>query len=55
MLFKQDETVLWQVFLLAVTAIYAVTMLSVHVCELVNPDEPVVATQRSKFAQLLSC
>jgi hypothetical protein len=52
MLFKQDETALWQIFLLAATAIYAVTMLSVHVCELVSPDESAVATQRSKTAQL---
>ena len=44
MLFKQDETALWQVLLLAATAIYAVTMLSVHVCELIHPDEPAIAT-----------
>lgn len=52
MLFKQDETALWQVMLLAATAIYAVTMLSVHVCELVHPDEPAVTSQRSKYAKL---
>ena len=52
MLFKQDETALWQIMLLAATAIYAVTMLSVHVCELVHPDEPAVASQTSKYAKL---
>jgi hypothetical protein len=52
MLFKQDETALWQVMLLAATAIYAVTMLSVHVCELVHPDEPAVTSQHSKYAKL---
>lgn len=52
MLFKQDETALWQVMLLAATAIYAVTMLSVHVCELVHPDEPAVASQNSNYAKL---
>jgi len=54
MLFKQDETALWQVLLLAATAIYAVTMLSVHVCELVHPDEPAVTSQRSKYAKLVA-
>jgi hypothetical protein len=54
MLFKQDDTALWQVLLLAVITIYTVTMLSVHVCELVHPDESAAASQRSKYVHLLT-
>ena len=54
MLFKHDDTALWQVLLLAATAIYAVTMLAVHVSELVKPDAPAVGTRTrtAVYAQL---
>ena len=50
MLFKQDATELWQVALLAVTAIYAVTMLSLHLCELVQTEKPEALSPRTKYA-----
>jgi len=50
MWFKQDPTALWQVVLLAVTAIYAVTMLSLHLCELVQNEEPVALKPTTKYA-----
>lgn len=53
MLFRQDDTALWQVMLLAASAIYAVTMLSVHVCELVQPDtHAAVRSDNAAYAQL---
>lgn len=50
MWFKQDPTALWQVLLLAVTAIYAVTMLSLHLCELVQKEEPAALKPATKYA-----
>jgi len=54
MFFKQDTTTVWQVVLLAVTAIYAVTMLSLHLCELVQHEKPDVVKTNTKYALALT-
>lgn len=54
MFFKQDMTDVWQVVLLAVTAIYAVTMLSLHLCELVQNEKPDMTNTYTKYALALT-